>query len=146
MRRTEQFGDATLILGDCLEVMAEMEPGSVDAVVTDPPYSDNTHKMAKTNQGKGHGRKLIGFDSLDDAGFVGVCDAALRLARGWVVMTCDHRHAPLMFSREEFVRLGAWVVWGGTQQGPIILHRLTLLSMLPILTRFADGRRRPARA
>ena len=28
----------TLILGDCLEAMAEMEPDSVDAVVTDPPY------------------------------------------------------------------------------------------------------------
>lgn len=27
-----------LILGDCLEAMAEMEPDSVDAVVTDPPY------------------------------------------------------------------------------------------------------------
>jgi len=27
-----------LILGDCLEVMAEMEPDSVDAIVTDPPY------------------------------------------------------------------------------------------------------------
>jgi len=36
--RKEIIGDATLYLGDCLEVMAEMEAGSVDAVVTDPPY------------------------------------------------------------------------------------------------------------
>ena len=28
----------TLLLGDCLEVMAGMDAGSVDAVVTDPPY------------------------------------------------------------------------------------------------------------
>jgi len=28
----------TLHHGDCLEVMAGMEAGSVDAVVTDPPY------------------------------------------------------------------------------------------------------------
>jgi site-specific DNA-methyltransferase (adenine-specific) len=27
-----------VIEGDCLDVMADMEPGSVDAVVTDPPY------------------------------------------------------------------------------------------------------------
>ncbi|KKM98293.1 hypothetical protein LCGC14_1159490 [marine sediment metagenome] len=33
-----EFDGATLYLGDCLEVMAGMEPGSVDAVVTDPPY------------------------------------------------------------------------------------------------------------
>jgi DNA modification methylase len=29
---------ATVLHGDCLEVMADMEPGSVDAVVCDPPY------------------------------------------------------------------------------------------------------------
>lgn len=35
-RRKEIIGDATLYLGDCLEVMPTLEP--VDAVVTDPPY------------------------------------------------------------------------------------------------------------
>ena len=30
--------DVKLILGDCLDVMAGMEAGSVDAVITDPPY------------------------------------------------------------------------------------------------------------
>lgn len=33
--RTEIIGDATLILGDCLEVMAGM---NADSIVTDPPY------------------------------------------------------------------------------------------------------------
>jgi len=33
-----QVGDTTLYLGDCIEVMAEMEENSVDAVVCDPPY------------------------------------------------------------------------------------------------------------
>ena len=35
-QRKEQIGDATLYLGDCLEVMPGL--GKVDAVVTDPPY------------------------------------------------------------------------------------------------------------
>jgi DNA modification methylase len=34
--RTEVIGDATLYLGDCLEVLPTL--GRVDAVVTDPPY------------------------------------------------------------------------------------------------------------
>ena len=34
--RVEQIGDATLYLGDCLEIMPTL--GKVDAVVTDPPY------------------------------------------------------------------------------------------------------------
>jgi len=32
--------NCTLYLGDCLEVMKQFKPGSVDAVVTDPPYPD----------------------------------------------------------------------------------------------------------
>jgi site-specific DNA-methyltransferase (adenine-specific)/modification methylase len=34
--RTEQIGDATLILGDCWDILPTL--GRVDAVVTDPPY------------------------------------------------------------------------------------------------------------
>ena len=32
------MSDVTLYLGDCLEVMKGLPDGSVDAVVTDPPY------------------------------------------------------------------------------------------------------------
>jgi site-specific DNA-methyltransferase (adenine-specific)/modification methylase len=44
MTRTEVIGDATLILGDCRDVLPTL--GRVDAVVTDPPYGigyDATH-------------------------------------------------------------------------------------------------------
>ena len=34
--RTEIIGDATLILGDCREILPTL--GKVDAVITDPPY------------------------------------------------------------------------------------------------------------
>lgn len=36
IRREEVIGDCRLILGDCLEILPTL--GSVDAVVTDPPY------------------------------------------------------------------------------------------------------------
>lgn len=32
------IGDATLYLGDCLEIMPTLQKGAIDAVVTDPPY------------------------------------------------------------------------------------------------------------
>lgn len=35
-KRKEKIGDATLYLGDCLEILPTL--GKVDAVVTDPPY------------------------------------------------------------------------------------------------------------
>lgn len=51
---TVTIGDCTLILGDCLEVMKDLEP--VDAVVTDPPYGINQDK---------------GFDGFDGFGGFG---------------------------------------------------------------------------
>lgn len=39
MSRVEVIGDATLYLGDSLSVLRDLAPGTVDAVITDPPYS-----------------------------------------------------------------------------------------------------------
>lgn len=36
--RVERFGNATLYLGDCREIMAGLDAASVHSVVTDPPY------------------------------------------------------------------------------------------------------------
>ena len=35
----KQIGDAKLILGDSIKVLAEMEPETVDLVFADPPYN-----------------------------------------------------------------------------------------------------------
>ncbi len=40
------IGDATLYLGDCLEILPTL--GKVDAVITDPPFSSG----ARTDAGK----------------------------------------------------------------------------------------------
>ena len=101
------IGNATLYLGDCMEIMPTI--ASVDAVITDPPYSANTHKQAKTNKGNGRGVKLVTFSAIDDVGFVKLADELLRVANGWVVSTCDYRHAALMYEDRRFIRLGAWV-------------------------------------
>lgn len=45
--RFETIGDATLYLGDCMEVLPTL--GKVDAIITDPPYSARTHAV--------HGRR-----------------------------------------------------------------------------------------
>ncbi len=43
--RVERIGDATLYLGDCLEILPTL--GKVDAVVTDPPYGTKTNQRAE---------------------------------------------------------------------------------------------------
>ena len=46
---TSECGTVTLYLGDCLEILPALAPGSVDAVVTDPPYGiGETSRKAST--------------------------------------------------------------------------------------------------
>lgn len=45
--RVETIGDATLYLGDCMEILPTL--GKVDAVITDPPYGINANKMTLGN-------------------------------------------------------------------------------------------------
>lgn len=56
------IGDATLYLGDCMDVLPTLE--RVDAVITDPPYGINKDGQKRTSGGHG-GRKeyeFLGWD------------------------------------------------------------------------------------
>lgn len=52
--------DVRLMLGDCLERLSEVEAGSVDAVVTDPPYCSGGRQNASA-------RSVVTKSSRDDA-------------------------------------------------------------------------------
>jgi len=54
-KRKEVIGGQTLYLGDCMEVMAGLEP--VDAVVTDPPYGIGITKSNRLAVSRGLGGK-----------------------------------------------------------------------------------------
>lgn len=121
MTRTEVIGNATLYLGDCREILPTLP--KVDAVITDPPYSERTHSKARTNKKetarsnyKQGASRFIDFAFLPDEEFVSMARQCLELARRWVVMTCDHRHAALTFDWPEHIRLGAWVKVGPMPQ------------------------------
>ena len=59
--RREQIGDATLYLGDCLDILPTL--GKVDAVVTDPPYGCK----ATTGWGGVYDKFTIAGDSTTEA-------------------------------------------------------------------------------
>jgi site-specific DNA-methyltransferase (adenine-specific) len=85
--REAVFGDARLILGDCLEVIPII--GRVNHVITDPPYEDDAHRADRKITGRN--RPLIAepfnFASIEatrDAVAVSmrsVCD-------GWLIAFC----------------------------------------------------------
>lgn len=103
----------TLYHGDCREVLAGMADKSVDMVLTDPPYTERTHKHAKTNAGKGHGTKAVMFDHLTDEELAQILAECGRITRRWVIASLDYRHAvecdvnPPTGLRTP--RLGVWV-------------------------------------
>jgi len=79
MSRPWQTADGTvqLWLGDCLDILPSLEPGSVDAVVTDPPYGMNWDTNSKRFSGgivpnhrrRGDGRDDWGGVANDDKPF-----------------------------------------------------------------------------
>jgi site-specific DNA-methyltransferase (adenine-specific)/modification methylase len=63
-KRIERIGDATLYLGDCLEILPTL--GEVDAVVTDPPYGIGEAKKNNATRGRLAVAKDYGKSSWDD--------------------------------------------------------------------------------
>lgn len=104
----------TLYHGDCREVMATLEDNSIDCVITDPPYSERTHKNAKKNDSdKGYAVKAVHFDSFTYEDMRQSFDEMARLTKGWVVATVDYTYAfefetnpPQGMTQK---RIGVWV-------------------------------------
>lgn len=103
--RTEVIGDATLYLGDCLEILPTL--GRVDAVVTDPPYGISYDAQAAAGSGlrsgNGFARKgkyeFRGWDksTADDAVL-----ASIQLAESAVVFGGNYYELPPS---------SCWLVW-----------------------------------
>lgn len=117
------IGNATLYLGDCLEVLAGLE--LVDACITDPPYSsggftrgDRTQDVrAKYVQSDSQNKALAGFsgDNRDQRGFhfwsALWAAAAMRVTRegGVAAFFTDWRQLPIS---TDYMQAGGWV-WRG---------------------------------
>ncbi len=105
------IGDCTLYNADCREVLPTL--AKVDAVITDPPYSEKTHSNAKSNAGGGYGIKAIDFKAIDFKAIDDLLSCCSVLCDGWVIANMDWRHiAMLEFNPNsyfELIRFGVWV-------------------------------------
>jgi len=98
-KRKEVIGDCTLYLGDCLEILPTLE--KVDAVITDPPYSEKTHKGhdASANGHAGIGkdsakRNELGYSALNDGDIAAAAKTFCMASSGWIVWMHDHVQSP----------------------------------------------------
>lgn len=85
--REERFGDARLILGDCLEVLPTI--GRVSHVISDPPYEDDAHRADRLITGRN--RPIIAeaftFGSIE-ATRNEVAAKAISICDGWFIAFC----------------------------------------------------------
>ena len=109
----------TLYHCDSFQFMAELEDESVNCVITDPPFTDRTHKGARKNTSKGVAN-LLTFDSFDEHQLYSAFDQLARISKGWVISSLDYYHAfqfedkPPMGLRQ--LRIGVWVKKNATPQ------------------------------
>ena len=91
----------TIYHGDCRTILPTIPTGSVDLVLTDPPFSERTHAghnaSASGNAGSGHdgaNRKALGYDAWGPDDVSEYVKAVCPLSDGWIVSMTDHTLAP----------------------------------------------------
>lgn len=89
-KRKVVIGDATLYLGDCLEVMPTL--GKVEHIISDPPYEASLHASKNSLRGpvradSGPDLKGLNFDAIDKIRqkIVGLSEI---VSIGWVIYFC----------------------------------------------------------
>jgi DNA modification methylase len=127
---TPYYEDASvrLYLGDCREVLPQLEP--VDHVITDPPYSEHVHSKSRAGarvltEG-GHDAAFFraadfGFDAMTPELMALVACEASRLSRRWVLVFSDAESTTawreaLTSAGLDYCRTGAWVKLNATPQ------------------------------
>jgi site-specific DNA-methyltransferase (adenine-specific) len=99
------IGNATLYLGDCRGILPTLP--KVDAVITDPPYSERTHKGHDENtKGRrdGANARELGYAALSEPQAVELAHLFHAATSGWVVWFTDSELAT--FIRREFDSIG----------------------------------------
>jgi len=94
-----EIGNATLYLGDCMDVLPTLN--KVDAVITDPPYSEKTHK-GHDSSSKGHcgegkdnsDRSSLGYSYVTEKMVDELVSMYNNVCTGWIVWMTDHTLAP----------------------------------------------------
>lgn len=121
----------TLFHGDCREILPTL--GSVDHVITDPPYSEHVHSSARRNRMKSandrggkYGADLrrnidLGFTHLDADLRAFCADQFAGLVRRWALVFSDIESAHLWRTDMQdhglkYVRTGIWHKQGSTPQ------------------------------
>lgn len=88
--RVETIGDATLYLGDCMEILPTLD--KVDAIIADPPYSARCHAghdAGSVEAKDGAVRSVLGYSALSGEDVARLAEAYAERCDGWIVWMTD---------------------------------------------------------
>ena len=109
-------GRVRLWCGKCEPLLAEIDAGSVDAVVTDPPYEAEAHtEMQRTQRSIREGENdVIGFAAITEATRSEVAAESVRTCKGWALFFCQVEAASawrdaMVLAGAKYRRSMAWV-------------------------------------
>jgi len=104
------IGDATLYLGDCMDILPTLD--KVDAVITDPPYGiGDTHAKHLSNVILKNGeqaRQSLGFDGISQEQMLEMAKQWVEKANRWVVFTSEWKFMSALDDAGLLVRFGIW--------------------------------------
>lgn len=124
--RVETIGNATLYLGDCVEVFSTV--GEVNAVITDPPFEADAHTMQRRALGRGaeDGRRdiqsaALPFAAITERERAGLCQWAAASCSGWLLAFCQAEalglwRASMEAAGAKWRRAGVWIKPDGMPQ------------------------------
>lgn len=98
MKPYYERGGIVIYHGDCREILPQVGP--VDHVITDPPFSERTHKGhdAGARPGvDGAARQRLGYAPWTEADAAEYVQTVTSLCDGWIVTMTDHTLAPALF-------------------------------------------------
>ena len=122
MKPTWEQGDVQLYLGDCLEVLPTLEAGSVDAVVTDPPYANLSGGIVMSKRCGGVAEPNTTTTTVGDlwrADFAWCADA-WRIARFAAMVFSGHK--AVAETRQAFpdAKVQALLTWHKRNSSPVL--------------------------
>ena len=105
--------------GDCREVLPQLDE-RFELVLTDPPYSERTHRGARTSRFGMQGKRLVDFEHLTVGEIRDIFGELAKHLSGWLVSFTDWRYTPALAEPGveglRFVRFGIWVKPNGAPQ------------------------------
>lgn len=92
--RVERIGNATLYLGNAEDVLPTLDD-PIDAIITDPPYSERTHKNQLVGAPRdGIVRNPLDYEAWSPEAVDVFIEHATSVCGGWIACMCDDVLAP----------------------------------------------------